>query len=462
MWFSLKAKLATLIIVLAAGLSTALSVSASSGSQQKSCRCDKIGHLIKNNTVPPQYASHLLELAAAQPGNALVHQAVGMYYEQQGLPYPAMQEYEESRVLAPQDERSWLGQIRIALKLKQFTQAEDLWTQAHNRFPTSDNVDFVRFLILNMEGKKAAADSYLDDLIVDKPGSPQLKTAKATVLANNRQFKNALLLCNQVLNKYGPFMPALFLKGSILQQLGRKAEAFESMRQCFDKSPYNALLCRFYLRYLLAAGRMDLALEPALALLAVCDRENDEEVIQAKFLSSAILVRTPERKWTVAAEQVSTKLKDREMARSFHQYLAAVFDALGLVDEAFWQYKRASLIEPCKEQYIIAAARYAESTTANLDEATALYRKAWAIYPNQSKNFSRQIDRLSCRSNLVDNDIVWQWKVLLHRAWASRMRPLAYAFDVMRLKEQIDTPLALLGLPGRTMFRETGNSRIER
>jgi tetratricopeptide (TPR) repeat protein len=404
--------------------------------------------------------SQLFEAAKQNPKDAKVHFAIATYYEQQHLFHAALEEYAEADRLNPKDPEFMLSQIQLLLATKDFESVEVLARQAERRFPNIVKFPMFRYLAYKGSRQSCLSEECLDEVLRSKNQSPEWIFSQATILSMRGQYSASLRLCQRLQNEHRGFLPTFILKGSILKHLGRNQEAFQAITQGFDEVPYSIVLCKIFLNYLHDENRMDLALEPALALFALSQTDSKNSQSQVRLMAMSFLMQTSPKHAESIIQKVSAKLPDKNDSSTFQKSIGDIYDNINNPELALSHYAQAiSLKNPSSEE-CLRVARYAETRALNWTEALEQYSRASALSPRvQQESIERTRTRLSQRKNLVSNDLAFQLKFALHQTLQSQVSNLMTATQFATQMRKPPSLNELLSIPSKRQlsFRQPTN-----
>lgn len=377
----------------------------------------------------------LLKAIERDPKNASHHLSLGFYYKEQGLGYPALEEFQTARQLDPNNSMPLIGQSQAYAQLRQYDQAEKIIDEGSNQFKESNEFPILRYLLLVQEGRNQQADDYIRE-IAAKQQNPDLLMFYASILVKNKEYKSALALCDRVINQEKSNGLAILVKASILNKLGRESEELTVISQLFDNMPYSEQICTFTLKYMLRKRLYAGALEPALALLAI-KSPTDADYVRTKMLALQLLALTPVDSSEKVITKVTGKLPNKTAAPSFQETVGNLCDKLGRTDLAMQHYLTAAYAPGAGWQQHNKAAFYAETKALDWRTAIPQYKEASKLASGvQQANLLSRAQSLEARLTFLDNDLALKSKLFLVKAINQKIMPFLLIKEILQSRAQ--------------------------
>jgi tetratricopeptide (TPR) repeat protein len=195
-------------------------------------------------------------LAAQQPENALVHEALGRTRQAQGRSQDALTEFNLSQRLRPNWQTPYLDAGDACLQLGQCGNAEQYYRKGQQVSPRSLRAGLGVVQALSCQEKFDRAIAACEQLRADFPDNPEVINNLAYLYAETDQKLDlALELANGLLDRYANNGVIQDTAGWVLYRRGQYADALAHLQLARQLAPANSGIAFHLGKVLLALGR---------------------------------------------------------------------------------------------------------------------------------------------------------------------------------------------------------------
>ncbi|MBX9694929.1 MAG: hypothetical protein K2Z81_21270, partial [Cyanobacteria bacterium] len=204
---------------------------------------------------------------------------------------------------------------------------------------------------------------------------------------------------------------ANFIKAEALTKLGRTDEAMASYMVAYKNSPCEQRCASVIARRLQYMGKNLEALKPAMIDLG-CTSENQPLLEESKALVIEILSRLPASLSDPVVDEMGKEVASSPGNMFFHLCMGDVYDRLGRIDRAIYQYKMGIGYAAVDKQFLWSRGLYRlavdeEGYLRDYKSALSHYAQARILDPSDEK-ISLSHERLLMRLKARNNDLAWR------------------------------------------------------
>lgn len=246
----------------------------------------------------------------------------------------AMKAVEEARAINPADVGSWLAEVPLRVRARQFKEAMAAVDQAIKLEPNSSDAFYQKASILHVQGQiKAALAGYDHSLQLDDKNA-DARLARAGILLDLNRIKDAQTEVDKLLRQSPEDPRGTYLRGQLADRAGDTALAKESMKkvtELLDPVPIDFMRYRVQLLMLNGLAHFDLKeLEKAKPYLEMAGRQLPNSPVTKLLAQIAMAEANPVR----ATELLETYLKSQPGDGQALMMLASAQMALGRYPKA--------------------------------------------------------------------------------------------------------------------------------
>lgn len=356
----------------------------------------------------------LLDAGKRNPKDATIPYALGRYYESVNFGTLAAEQYWASYVIDQNNPDPLIAMARVKLKLGDLPAASDLVNRAYAKFPNNYKVLVTRGLFYQREGNMNRAVECYKAAAKLQPADAELLSASAQLFFKEASYREALRMANKALELDPSSSVALATRGQCLSVMGQPSLALKPLAQAFTGSPYNFELAKFYYATSMRVGRSDLAIAPAMILMAAYVGKPDHLLLFKNRIMQMILT-LPDQKVQAAAVMSEKKLDGTKMANLVYFCLGDIYDRLGQPNHAIKYYQGGLKTDPNYARAYLRVGMDQEDYLGDYGEAMKNYKTAFTLLPDDFEIKAR-MDRLQSRMDNQHNDLAWKLKSVFKKA----------------------------------------------
>ncbi len=367
--------------------------------------------LVSDGKLSSAQAAQLQEFVLSHPSNIKAHVVLGRYYSFYNLGELAANEFQTAIKLDSSKPEVWMYLANERYRHHKLAETEKLLNQAEKRFPKYRDIQLAKGNLYLRGGKFTEAAKYLEKAQASKADDFEVQVGWAQLCFALKKYPEAITYANRARKLKPDSADAYHIKARALLALGQRGEAFQMLSAGFNCDQLNRDLNVVYMQQAELDKRWGVALEPALAIMAI-DVNNTsilptskEKVISLIELWKKSGATEPQIK--DAIDRVGSYLDKTTHKSRYYFCIGDIYDHFNQPKVAITYYERGLSIEPA---YARAYLRIGEDLELlyQPEKALELYNKAYSINSNDMEIVSR---KQSLEKKLADekNNVLLKW-----------------------------------------------------
>jgi|GEM_PF-2082540 len=356
-------------------------------------------------------AAQLQEFVLTHPNNNKAHVVLGRYYSFYNLGELAANEFQAALKLDNSKPDIWMYLANEKYRHHKLAETQKILDQAEKRFPKYHDIQLAKGNLYLRGGKYAEAAKYLEKAQASKPSDFEVQVGWAQLCFALKKYPEAIIYADAALKLKPDCADAYHVKARALLALGHRREAFQMLSAGFNCDQLNRDLDTIYLDQAERDKRWGIALEPALAIMAI-DVNNTTILPTSKDKVISIIDQWKKSGATDAHIKDAIDRVGKYLDRTTHKSryffcIGDIYDRFNQPKVAITYYERGLTIEPA---YARAYLRIGEDMELlyQPEKALELYKKAQSINPNDLEIVTR-LSALEKRLSDEKNNVLLKW-----------------------------------------------------
>lgn len=367
--------------------------------------------LVNQGKLSSAQAAQLQEFVLTHPNNTKAHLVLGRYYSFYNLGELAANEFQAALKLDNSKPEIWMYLANERYRHHKLADTQKIIDQAEKRFPKYHDIQLAKGNLYLRGGKFAEAAKYLEKAQASKADDFEVQVGWAQLCFALKKYPETITYANRALKLKPDSADAYHVKARALLALGQRREAFQMLSAGFNCDQLNRDLNSIYLKQAELDKRWGIALEPALAIMAI-DVNNTTILPTSKDKVISLIEEWKKAGATdiqikEAIDRVG-KYLDRTTHKSRYFFcIGDIYDHFNQPKVAITYYERGLAIEPA---YARAYLRIGEDMELlyQPEKALELYKKAFSINSNDIEIVTR-LNTLEKRLADEKNNVWLKW-----------------------------------------------------